>query len=133
MTGDRVMCNRLAYAFSDPKRFDVILFEFPYDDEPVNYVKRLIGLPGETVEIIDGKVYIDGAAKPLNDSFTREMPHGSFGPFEVPEGQYFVLGDNRNNSFDSKSWDIPYIPRDKLIGKAMFAYYPHFALFGSVE
>jgi len=133
MTGDRVMCNRLAYTFSDPERFDIILFEYPYGEEPINYVKRIIGLPGETVEIIDGRVYINGAIKPLNEKFVREVPLGNFGPFEIPEGQYFVLGDNRNSSFDSKSWSIPYISRDTFIGKALFVYYPKVSMLDNAE
>ena len=133
MTGDRVMCNRLAYNFSDPERYDIVLFEYPYGEESVNYVKRVIGLPGETVNIIEGKVYINNSTTPLDDSFVCETPFGDFGPFVVPEGQYFMLGDNRNNSFDSKSWDTPYISREKLIGKAMFAYFPHFVIFPDIK
>jgi signal peptidase I len=128
MTGERIICNRLAYILSDPQRFDIVLFEYPYGDEPVAYVKRIIGLPGETVEIIGGKVYINSSPQALDDSFTRETPRGSFGPFTVPEGHYFVLGDNRNNSSDSKSWDEPFISADTFLGKALFSYYPRFQL-----
>jgi signal peptidase I len=130
MTGDRIICNRLAYRFSEPQRFDIILFNYPHGDEPIAYVKRIIGLPGETVEIIGGKVHIDNSPIPLDDSFVREPPLGSFGPFSVPEGHYFVLGDNRNTSSDSKSWDDPFISSDTFLGRAMFSYYPRFKIHG---
>lgn len=125
MTGDRVLGSRLAYIGEAPKRYDIIFFAFPYGDEPVNYVKRVIGLPGEKVEIIDGKVYINGSSTPLPDGFTEETPHGDFGPYNVPEGHYFVLGDNRNASYDSKSWPNPYLPAQAIKGRVFCAYYPH--------
>lgn len=125
MTGDRVLCHRLAYLTQDPSRFDVVIFNYTQDDgEAIKYVKRIIGLPGETVDIVDGKVYIDSSPTPLPDSFTNGSPHGDFGPFEVPEDHYFVLGDNRNNSYDSKSWLDPYLPQDKILGKVFCTYYP---------
>ena len=126
MTGDRVLCNRLAYLNSGPKRFDIIFFEFDEEEKPSNYLKRVVGLPGEKVEIKDGKVYIDDSENPLPDEFVNGVPHGDYGPFNVPEDHYFLLGDNRNLSFDSKDWQNPYIAREKIIGKAFFTYYPKF-------
>ena len=82
MTGDRIIGNRLAYLSDDPQRFDIIIFRYP-DDESQLFIKRIIGLPGETVEIIDGKIYIDGSSQPLQDVNTKETPLGSFGPFKV--------------------------------------------------
>ena len=79
MTGDRIFGNRLAYLFSDPQRYDIVIFKYP-DDETQLYIKRVIGLPGETVEIRDGKVYIDGSETPLDDSFTPETPVGNYCP-----------------------------------------------------
>lgn len=79
MTGDRVFGNRLAYLFDKPKRFDIVIFKYP-DHEKELFIKRIIGMPGETVEIRDGKVYIDGAKEPLDDSFTPEEPLGDYGP-----------------------------------------------------
>ena len=90
MTGDRFFGNRLAYLFDDPERFDIVVFKYP-DDESQLFVKRVIGLPGETVEIKDGKVYINGSQTPLDDSFTPETPTGDYGPYVVPEGSYFML------------------------------------------
>ena len=84
MTGDRFFGNRLAYLFDDPERFDIVVFKYP-DDESQLFVKRVIGLPGETVEIKDGKVYINGSQTPLDDSFTPETPTGDYGPYVVPE------------------------------------------------
>ena len=123
MTGDRIFGNRLAYVFGDPQRFDIVIFRYP-DDESQLFIKRIIGLPGETVEIIDGKVYIDGSETPLDDSFTPETPTGNYGPYTVPENCYFMLGDNRNNSKDSRFWQNTYVERDKILGKAVLKYFP---------
>lgn len=123
MTGDRFFGNRLAYLFDDPERFDIVVFKYP-DDESQLFVKRVIGLPGETVEIKDGKVYINGSETPLDDSFTPETPTGDCGPYVVPEGSYFMLGDNRNHSGDSRFWKQPYVEKEKIVGKAIFRYFP---------
>lgn len=127
MTGDRIFGNRLAYINKDPQRFDIIIFEYP-DDPSQYYIKRVIGLPGETVEIADGKVYIDGSKTPLRDDFTPEIPVGSYGPYEVPDGSYFVLGDNRNYSKDSRFWENTFVGKDAILGKAVFRYFPGFKL-----
>lgn len=123
MTGDRVFGNRLAYAFSDPERFDIIIFKYP-DDESQLFIKRIIGLPGETVEIRDGNIYINGSDTPLEDVETKEPMEGSFGPYTVPEDCYFVMGDNRNNSRDSRYWEHTFVSRDEILGKAVFRYWP---------
>ena len=123
MTGDRFFGNRLAYLFDDPERFDIVVFKYP-DDESQLFVKRVIGLPGETVEIKDGKVYINGSETPLDDSFTPETPTGDYGPYVVPDGSYFMLGDNRNQSGDSRFWKQPYVEKEKIVGKAIFRYFP---------
>lgn len=122
MTGDRVFTYRQAYLFSDPKRGDIIVFPFP-DDESVDYIKRIIGLPGETVEGKDGLVYIDG--EPLEESYVKEEINEDFGPFEVPEDSYFMMGDNRNDSADSRYWNDPFVKKEKIKSKAIFKY-PHF-------
>ena len=123
MTGDRVFGNRLAYKFSDPKRFDIIIFKYP-DDESQLFIKRIIGLPGETVEIHDGNIYINGSDTPLEDVDIKEPMEGSFGPYTVPEGCYFVMGDNRNNSRDSRYWENTFVSEDEILGKAVFRYWP---------
>ncbi len=123
MTSDRIFGNRLAYINDDPKRYDIVIFKYP-DDESQLFIKRVIGLPGETVEIIDGKVYINNSDEPLDDSFCPETPEGDFGPYVVPEGSYFMLGDNRNHSRDSRYWDNTFVSKDAILGKTIFRYWP---------
>lgn len=126
MTGDRLYGNRLAYLKDDPQRGDVVIFKAP-DDESQLYVKRVIGMPGDKVVVIDGLVYINDSDIPLDESsyVTKDVPIGDFGPYEVPEGCYFVMGDNRNNSFDARFWNNTYLHREKILGKAWFRYYPN--------
>ena len=123
MMNDRIFGNRLAYRNEDPERFDIVIFHYP-DDPSKLFIKRVIGLPGETIEIRSGKVYVDGAQDPLADTFCPEAPTGDFGPFTVPEGCYFMLGDNRNNSHDSRYWENPYVEKDEILGKAVLRYWP---------
>lgn len=125
MAKSRVLGSRLSYISSDPKRGDVVIFHFP--DDPTGklyYVKRVIGLPGETVNIVDGKVYINGSDTPLDEPYLAEPMEGSYGPYTVPEGCYFMLGDNRNNSQDARFWQNKYVAKDKIIAKVLFSYYP---------
>jgi len=120
-TGQRLIVYRLAYAFSEPERGDVIVFRYPPDSGD-NLVKRIIGLPGETVSIREGHVYIDGVL--LEEPGYVSPPYYS-GTWEVPEGHYFVLGDNRNSSSDSHSWgDIANLDGDLIVGRAWLSYWP---------
>ena len=121
MTGDRVLGLRFSYWFSDPQRGDIVIFRYP-DDETQNYIKRVIGIPGDVIEIVDGRVYVNGQV--LSEPYLREEPYGSFGPYQVPEGHYFMLGDNRNNSKDSRVWNNKFVAKDKILGKAYWIYYP---------
>lgn len=123
MIGDRVIGNRLAYTSHDPERYDIVIFRYP-DDRRTYFIKRIIGLPGETVRIKDGKVYIDDSSTPLDDSFCPETPTGDFGPYTVPAGHYFMLGDNRNHSNDSRYWVHSFVPRDDILAKAAVRYWP---------
>ena len=123
MTGDRLFGNRLAYINEDVKRGDIVIFKFP-DDESQLFIKRVIGLPNETVTIIDGKVYIDDSTEPLKEPYLAQEMVGTFGPYEVPDNCYFMLGDNRNYSRDSRFWENTYVSRDKILGKALFRYLP---------
>lgn len=125
MTDDKIIGNRIAYLFSEPKRGDIIIFKYP-DDETENYVKRIIGLPGDKVEIIQGKVYINDSAEPLEESYLNEVPNPQdyYGPYLVPEGCYFVMGDNRNQSLDARFWVNTYVAKEKIIGKVWFRYSP---------
>lgn len=132
MTGDRVIGNRLAYKLGkDPERFDIAIFHAP-DDEGVLYIKRIIGLPGEKVTIKNGKVYINDGVEPLDDSFIKEkMEKDPDAEYNVPEGCYFMLGDNRNESLDSRFWDNPYVAKDKIVAKAVLKYWKGFKLIRS--
>lgn len=123
MTGERVLGWRLSYLFSKPERGDVIIFRYP-DDESKEFIKRVIGLPGETVTIQDGKVYINDSDTPLAEEYLQVVPVGSFGPYTVPEDSYFVLGDNRNNSKDSRYWNNTFVLRKNVNAKALFGYFP---------
>lgn len=125
MAGDRLIGNRLAYWKAEPKRGDIVVFHYP-DNEEELYVKRVIGLPGETVAIENGKIYIDGAAEPLAEDYLKEEWVVSTGPyrFEIPEDSYLMLGDNRNNSLDARYWENTYVTRDKIVAKALIVYWP---------
>jgi len=124
MTDSRVMGLRVAYLINEPERFDIILFQPPDDLTSIPYVKRIIGLPNEKIDIVAGKVYVNDSDVPLNDSFIKEKARGDFGSYYVPEGCYFVLGDNRNGSQDSRFWVNKYVPRDNIIGKIYIEFYP---------
>jgi len=145
MTYDKVIGFRLAYVLSEPQRGDIIMFHPPDGVTPrrseltdynngtieenetdVPYVKRIIGLPGDTIDIKDGLVYINGAEEPYDESaYLRVTPIRSFGPFEVPEDMYFVMGDNRNNSSDSRHWRNTFVPRESIISRIFVRIYPN--------
>ena len=120
---DRIIALRFSYLLSVPERFDVVVFRKP-DDESILNVKRVIGLPGEMVQIIDGRVYIDYEFLAEADIYSRDPPMGNHGPFIVPENSFFVLGDNRNFSIDSRHWNEPFVQRRHLVGRAFLIYMP---------
>jgi signal peptidase I len=120
--GECIMVNKVSYHFSGPQRGEVIIFNPPPPNEesPYPFIKRVMGLPGETVEIKDGKVFINGI--PLAEEYIMAPPDYTMPATKVPENEYFVLGDNRNNANDSHNgWTVP---RDNIIGKAWFIYWP---------
>ncbi|HZK84918.1 MAG TPA: signal peptidase I [Desulfosporosinus sp.] len=119
---DRVIVDKLLYKLSILKRGDIIVFHplKNVDSSGDNWIKRIIGLPGETVEIKDGKVFINDGE--LTESYEMEKPDYTFGPLIVPQNSYFVLGDNRNNSLDSHKWGV--LPSENIIGKASLRYWP---------
>ncbi len=121
MPEDRVIASRLSYIFSEPERGDIIIFRFP-DDESVLYIKRVIGVSGDTINIINGELYVNNIL--LDEPYLPEQMLGSFGPYLVPEESYFTLGDNRNGSIDSRYWQNTFVHEDKILGKAIFKYYP---------
>ena len=118
-TGERVLANKMAYYLGTPTRGEIIIFHYPKDPKEI-YVKRVIGLPGETVAIQDGAVSING--KPLPEPYKTFAAHGDMAPQAVPSGQYFMMGDNRDVSDDSRYWGD--LPRQDIIGKAVACYWP---------
>lgn len=125
MPGDDLMGFRLSYLFSEPKRGDIVIFNFP-DNENEKFIKRVIGLPGETVVISDSHIYINGSQSPLIEDYLKEEWNVSndMYEFQVPQDSYLVMGDNRNDSYDARYWENTYVTRDEIIGKAQFIYYP---------
>ena len=117
----RIFVNKLVYRIDGIERGDVIVFKFPGDPRH-SYIKRVIGLPSEWVEVRDGTVHIDG--RPLAEPYVphRFRDRGSHPPVSVPEGAYYVLGDHRNTSNDSRTWGM--VDKTFITGKAVFAYWP---------
>ncbi len=122
--GDNLIVDKISYRFSDPKRYDIVVFPFQYQ-EGTFYIKRVIGLPGETVQIQDGNIYING--KSLKESYGYEPirnPGLASEAVTLGQNEYFVLGDNRNNSADSREPSVGCVSRDSIIGKAVFRIWP---------
>jgi len=126
-TDDRVVAFRLSYLFREPQTFDVVVFRGS-DDPATLYVKRVIGMPGDEVLIVDGRVYINGSTEPLRDDFVRGELFGNFGPYVVPIGHVFVLGDNRGNSRDSRHWNNTFVNHCQILGRVIFRYLPDFSI-----
>ena len=127
MIGDRLIGNRLAYLFSDPERGDIVMFPYPDNEEEI-YIKRVIGVPGDTVQVKEGVLYLNGEVFEedyLNEPMKKEEDTELF---TVPEGCYFMMGDNRNHSWDSRYWEHPFVEKGKILGKAWFRYDPSWGL-----
>ena len=120
---DRLIIDKMGYRFGEPERGDIVVFR-PTPALQANFneafIKRVIGLPGETVEVQGGRVYVN--SEPLPANYTAEQPNYEWGPEKVPEDSYLVLGDNRNNSYDSHYWG--YVPRENIIGRAVVRFWP---------
>lgn len=120
---DRLIVDKLSYKFQDPQRGDIVVFSptevlsKQYKDA---FIKRIIGLPGDRVEVKNGRVYVNN--QPLQEEYIAEPPQYNWGPEIVPQGQYLVLGDNRNNSYDSHFWG--FVPRGNIIGRAIVRFWP---------
>lgn len=128
MRKSRMVGLRTAYWFSKPERGDIIIFKFP-DNEEETFVKRVIGLPGEKVVIKDAKIYINDSKEPLKEDYLPEEWYNTNGSefpleYEVPADSYFVLGDNRNYSKDSRYWKNTFVHKSKIIAEAEFVYWP---------
>ena len=121
--GEYILVNKAAFLFHAPERGDVIVFEYPKDPQ-IDYIKRVVAIPGDTISVEGTKVMVDGVT--LNEPYIN--PNDDFNPFSpivdrtVPLGDYFVMGDNRGNSSDSRQWG--FVPQQNIIGQATFVYFP---------
>ena len=125
MDKDNLIVDKISYRFSEPKRFDIIVFPYQYE-ENTYYIKRIIGLPGETVQVVDGYVYINGS-RLESDIYGNELmddPMAASQPITLGEDEYFVLGDNRNHSQDSRDPSVGEVKKDTIMGKAWVRIYP---------
>lgn len=124
--GQRLMVEKISYRFREPKRGEVVVFKYP-GDRRRKFIKRMIGVPGDEILIKNGYLYINGIR--LEENYINGPTYGtysapSFGPVLVPEGHFFVLGDNRRNSDDSRYPDVGFVPKADFVGKALFIYWP---------
>lgn len=117
-TGEFVIVNKLAYKLGTPKLGDVIVFHYPRDPQQ-EYIKRVIGLPGDNIRVDNGKVFVNGTA--ISEPYIAAAPAYQ-SDWSVPADSLFVLGDNRNNSSDSHNWGP--VPMENVVGKAIFVYWP---------
>ena len=130
--GDNLIVDKITYRFRDPQRFEIIVFPFQYE-EHTYYIKRIIGLPGETVQVIDGYVYINGEM--LDENYGLEVmedPGIAAEPITLGDDEYFVLGDNRNHSSDSRDPSVGVLHRSDIMGRAWIRIWP-FDKFGVIR
>ncbi len=118
-SGDRILVNKFIYRFREPRRQEIAVFKYPIDPS-INFVKRIIGVPNDEVKIEDGRVFLNGEA--LEEDYKLEAGYTNFSKTEIPKDHYFVLGDNRNNSEDSRYWG--FVPEDNILGKAFIIFWP---------
>ncbi len=123
---DRILVNKLTYKLGTPRRHEVVVFRAPREateedgEDEKDFVKRVVGLPGDTVEVHNGVIYVNG--RPDEEPYAKERPYYDFPPFTVPAGKLFVMGDNRNHSNDSHRWGA--LDEARLIGRAVFIFWP---------
>lgn len=124
-----ILVDHLATEFSAPKRGEIVLFRFP-DDPSRIFVKRIIGMPGDTITIHDNQVFVNN--QPLSEPYLKQPTQGTFGPYQVPANHYFMLGDNRAVSEDSRYWVNKFVPESSIIGRADYVIWP-FSKVGSLR
>ena len=117
--GDRILVNKFIYNFREPKRREIIVFNYPLDPQR-KFVKRIIALPGDRIKIEEGKVFING--EQLKEEYVLENSYTDFAEVKVPADNYFVLGDNRNNSKDSRYWG--FVPEKNIVGHPFIIFWP---------
>ena len=127
---DFMIATKYDYLMGDPERFDVVICDYPNTSDGKYRVKRVIGLPGETIELVAGELYVNG--EHIAQDFDMTQNAAYFGPYTVPEGHYFVMGDNRNNSKDSRSAMVGALPRSMIRGHVRLVVFP-FSHAGAVE
>lgn len=121
VNSERLVVNKFIYRFKHPERGDVLVFRYPRDPSR-DFIKRVIALPGDAIEIKDGRVFLNGQL--LNETYILEKTRGSYPLATVPEGTVFVMGDNRNNSEDSRFRDVGFVSYDMIKGKAVMIFWP---------
>lgn len=121
VSGERLVVNKFLYRFKAPERGEVVVFRYPRDPSR-DFIKRVIGVPGDTIEIQDGQVFRNGEL--LEEPYILERTRGSYPAAKVPEGHIFAMGDNRNNSEDSRFKGVGFVPYELIKGKAMVVFWP---------
>jgi signal peptidase I len=119
--GDRLMVDKISYRLHEPERGDIVVFRYPANPRQ-RFIKRVIALPGDTIEVRQNQVYLNDQL--LQEDYIKDKTYGEFGPVVVPDQSVFVMGDNRNNSEDSRFSDVGPVPRRLVVGKALFQYWP---------
>lgn len=119
--GERLLVDKVTYRFRPPQRGEIIVFPFPADPSR-RFIKRVVGIPGDIIEIRDRTLWVNGKA--ITEDYIRGPMYQSYGPIRVPEGTVFVLGDNRNVSEDSRFREVGPVAQDKIVGRALLIYWP---------
>lgn len=119
--GERLLVDKISYRFIEPSRGEIVVFQYPANPRE-HFIKRIIGVPGDTVEITEGRVYINGQV--VEENYIMAPPRSGFAEAVVPDDHYFVLGDNRNNSEDSRDRRVGFVPENLLVGRAVWRYWP---------
>ena len=121
VNGERLMVDKITYRFRPPRRGEIVVFRYPANPKE-SFINRVIGVPGDTIQIYGGVGYVNG--QPLSEDYLGEAFYGRFGPRTVPEDANSVLGDNRNNSEDSRDPRGEFVPRSLIVGRAVWRYWP---------